>query len=199
MKTKCAVVIVLTILLVIGVAVARMHRANSVKARVQSGEEAKATTQELPPLPAGVTELKFSDFFVSPVGPRGLVLKDKLTRLDGQRVRMLGYMVRQEHGLPGKFLFTALPVQIHEHDSALADDLPPATVCVTVPTSSDREIPYVPGLMLLTGTLSVGPREEGDGRISLVRLALDPPQTGKAPRFTDKNVGAGRLAGVHTR
>jgi hypothetical protein len=32
--------------------------------------------QELPPLPKGVAELKFSEFFVNPVGPRGLELTD---------------------------------------------------------------------------------------------------------------------------
>src|SRR5689334_5693118 len=41
---------------------------------------------KLPPLPAGVTELKFGEFFVRPVGPRGLELTDKLLGLDGQRV-----------------------------------------------------------------------------------------------------------------
>jgi hypothetical protein len=32
-----------------------------------------------------------------------------------------------------------------------------------------------PGLLLLTGTLSIGNRTEADGRISTVRLQLDPP------------------------
>jgi len=198
MKTKCAAVIVLT-LVAVAFAFARKQHGVSVKAKVPSGEKAKPITKELPPLPAGVSELKFSEFFVMPVGDRGLTLTEKLRNLDAKRVRVLGYMVRQEHGLPGKFLFAAMPVQIHEHDSALADDLPPATVCVTVPTSLHREIPYAPGLMLLTGTLSVGPREEGDGRISLVRLALDPPETDKAPRFTEGNVPARRLADAYPR
>ena len=38
-------------------------------------------------------------------------------------------------------------------------------------------VPYTPGLMLLTGLLSVGTQEEADGRISSVRLILDPPTT----------------------
>jgi hypothetical protein len=42
----------------------------------------------------------------------------------------------------------------------------------------DQPVPYTPGLMLLTGTLSVGNRPEPDGRISLVRLELDPPSPG---------------------
>lgn len=134
-----------------------------------------SSASSLPPIPANVIELKFGEFFVSPVGPRGLVLSEKLTNLNGKRVRLLGYMVRQDGGQPGKFLFTAIPVQLHDHDAAFADDLPPATVHVSVPDSANRAVPYYPGLMLLTGILSVGHFEEADGRTSLVRLAADPP------------------------
>ena len=53
-----------------------------------------------------------------------------------------------------------------------------------------------PGLMLLTGTLSVGHHEETDGRVSVVRLALDPPArgAGKTSSFTGKGAG---LASSH--
>lgn len=139
----------------------------------------QAAPPTLPPLPRGVTELKFGEFFVNPVGPEGLTLTDKLASLDGKRVRMTGYMVEQDKGVPGTFLFSALPIQLHDHDSALADDLPPAVVRVIVPTCRDRQVPHARGLMLLTGTLSIGPREETDGRISVARLALDPPEAFK--------------------
>jgi hypothetical protein len=138
---------------------------------------------ELPPLPSGVMELKFSDFFVKPVGARGLELTEKLRECDGRRVRMLGYMVQQEEPPPGMFLFSPLPAQqVHEHDNGLADDLPPCTVRVLVPTCHDQVVPFAPGLMLLTGTLSVGNRAEADDRISIARLALDPPHL--AAEFT---------------
>ena len=134
------------------------------------------THNQVPPVPSGVTELKFSEFFVTPVGPRGLEVTDKLADLNGQRVRMLGYMVEQHGAVAGQFLFAGRPLQLHDHDSAFADDLPPAVVHVRVPTCIDREVPYVPGPMLLTGILNIGHREEPDGRMSLVRLDLDPPQ-----------------------
>ena len=35
-------------------------------------------------------------------------------------------------------------------------------------------VPHVRGLIAVSGTLSVGRREEGDGRVSWVRLQLDP-------------------------
>ena len=40
---------------------------------------------KLPPLPADVTEIKFGDFFVRPVGTRGLEVTDQLRQLDGRR------------------------------------------------------------------------------------------------------------------
>ena len=131
---------------------------------------------KLPPLPRDVTEIKFGDFFVRPVGTRGLEVTDKLRQLDGRRVRILGYMVQQEEAPPGRLLLAPVPAQIHEHDNGLADDLPPSLVFVSVPTLPDSPVPHVPGLMLLTGTLGVGGQAEKDGRISLVRLTLDPPE-----------------------
>ncbi len=97
--------------------------------------------------------------------------------LDGQRVRMLGYMVQQEDAPLGRLLFCPLPgLQVHEHDNGLADDLPASTVYVSVPTARTARVPFVPGLMLLTGTLNLGNKAEPDGRVSVVRLALDPPE-----------------------
>jgi hypothetical protein len=161
-----------------------MYNKNIFCVAVACALSIQAASQTLPPLPRGVTELKFSEFFVMPVGPAGLTFTDKLLSLDGKRVRMTGYMVEQDKGGPGTFLFCALPVQLHDHDAALADDLPPAVVHVTVPTCRDRQVPHARGLMLLTGTLSIGPRNEPDGRVSLVHLALDPPEAFKAKRRT---------------
>ena len=160
---------------------------------------------ELPPLPKGVSELKFSDFFVSPVGKRGLEVTDKLRQLDGQRVRMLGYMVHQEEPPPGRLLLAPMPAQIHEHDNGLADDLPASMVYVSVPTLPNDSVPFAPGLMLLTGTLSVGNRAEADGRVSIARLALDPPDPAtksplKGTRFsTPSGKGAERLMSSTSR
>ena len=158
----------------------------------------KQTAPTLPPLPKGVTELKFNEFFVTPVGPRGLELTGKLRQLDGQRVRILGYMVRQEEAPAGSFLLAPIPAQIHEHDNGLADDLPPSTLHVFSLSHREQAVPYTPQLLLLTGTLSVGNRTELDGRISTARLTLDPvanrvPRP-KAPIMTK---GAERLVSRH--
>ena len=143
---------------------------------VGKNTSAQLAAAALPALPAGVSELKFSDFFVQPVGARGLTLTEKLRGLDGKRVRLLGYMVQEEKPTPGMFILSPYPAQIHDHDNALADALPPSVVHVSVPTGREQPVPHSPRLLLLTGTLSVGNRTEADGRISMVRLAADAPE-----------------------
>jgi hypothetical protein len=134
-----------------------------------------AITNTLPPLPPGVTELKFNEFFRQPIGPRGLEDTDKLRALDGQRIRILGYMVRQEQPVPRGFMIAPQPISLHEDEFGLCDDLPAALLHVFTDATAPEETPYTPGLLLLTGKLSVGNRTEIDGRISTVRLQLDPP------------------------
>ncbi len=133
------------------------------------------TTNALPPLPEGVTHLKSDEFFRRPVGPRGLELCANLKALDGHRVRILGYMVRQGQPSPWKLLLAPSPLTTHEREYGLAEDLPPQLVHVTTDRSTPPIVPFTPGPLLLTGTLSVGNRDEADGRVSLVRLQLDPP------------------------
>ncbi|MBL9135030.1 MAG: hypothetical protein JNK85_04140 [Verrucomicrobiales bacterium] len=132
-----------------------------------------------PPSPrqdsSGVTEVEWSDFFKMPVGPRGLEFTEKLRDLDGKRVRLLGYMVRQGQPSPWKILLTPLPCSTHEREYGLAEDLPPQTVHVFVDRSSPPVVPFTPGPLLLTGVLSIGNRDEADGRVSSVRLQLDAP------------------------
>lgn len=130
----------------------------------------------LPPLPEGVEELRFADFF-KPVASRGLEFTDKVKALEGKRVRLLGYMVRSDKSYPGLFMFSPVPVQCHEAEMGLADDLPATLVHASTTTDSEKHVPHTPGLLLLTGTLSLGPKEEKDGRISNVRLRLDFRQT----------------------
>ena len=87
-----------------------------------------AETQSLPMPPA--IDLKFFEFFKMPIGPRGLQPTEKLVGLDGKRVRILGYMAKQEQSAAGMFLLTPLPVSMGDEDEGLADDLPPSTVFV---------------------------------------------------------------------
>lgn len=132
------------------------------------------SVKQLPGATTGIAELKFSDFYTSPAGPRGLAYTDAITRLNGQRVRILGFMVRQTRPSPGVALLAAYSFATHEGEYGLCDDLPPATLFVQIPKYSDLAVPFTPGPLLLTGRLELGPRQEADGRISHVRLLLDP-------------------------
>jgi hypothetical protein len=102
-------------------------------------------------------------------------LTEKLLKLDGQRVRILGYMIQQSDPTSRTFLFSPRPIQMHEREYGFADELPASTMHVFTDASVPEIVPFTPGAMLLTGTLSVGNRQEPSGRISLVRLQLDAP------------------------
>lgn len=165
---------------------------------------------ELPPLPDGVKELNFRDFYKMPVGDYGLEMTEKLRALDGQRVRIIGFMVHEdlsrcnsctvaktvggrpvpawmEATVPGRMMFTSRPCAVSFSHYGLSDDLPPQTLFVTVPEKVGQLVPYTPGPMLLTGILSVGSKKEMDGRVSYVRLELDPP-TEAAPIVSNDSV-----------
>ena len=125
----------------------------------------------------GVTpvDLKFASFFKQPIGPRGLELADALRAADGKRVRLVGYMVAQEEPLAGRFMLTPRPVRMSEHADGDADDLPPATVTVLLDAQQrDRIVAHQSRLVALTGLLTLGREEDSAGRVSWVRLQLDP-------------------------
>jgi hypothetical protein len=139
------------------------------------------TTPQSTAEPSAITQdIKFRDFFQNPVGSHGLQISDLLQRTAGHRIRIVGYMVAQETAPTGRFFLTPLPIRMSEHADGDADDLPPTTVVVLMPDSDNaRSLPHTPGLMQLTGVLEVGRRELDDGRVSWVRLRLDPPGSPK--------------------
>jgi hypothetical protein len=158
-----------------------------------------AVTNTLPPLPPGVVELKFSEFFRQPIGPRGLDYTDRLRSLEGRRIRILGYMVRQDRPADHGFLLAPLPQTLHEEEYGLCDDLPATTLHVFTTPEAPGQTAFTPGLLLLTGKLRLGNRLELDGRTSTVRLELDPPtpdQQAAMARANPKPADAG--AEAHT-
>lgn len=127
---------------------------------------------ELPPPRAGVAAIKFAEFFRMPIGPLGLEPSEKLMALNGKVVRLVGYMVKEDTPTAGRFLLSPLPVSLGDEDESMSDDLPPTAVSVHLRGSKNP--PYVAGLIQLTGTLDVGAKNESDGRVSSVRLVLEP-------------------------
>jgi hypothetical protein len=131
----------------------------------------------------GPVVLRFGDFFAAPIGPRGPQPSAALLAASGQRVQIIGYMVAQELPSPGQFLLTPRPLHMSEHADGDADDLPAATVVVLLPEAERERVPLpTHGLLQLTGRLNVGREEMADGRISWVRLLLEPqPPTAPGP------------------
>ncbi len=132
-----------------------------------------AVNHPLQPAASGVTDLKFAELFKMPVGPRGLELSEKAVELNGRKVRLVGFMVRQDMPTKGMFIFASMPLELGDEDESLSDDLPPGAVFVHIEKPADAQIRYIPSLIKLTGTLQLGPKNEIDGHVSSVRLLLD--------------------------
>jgi hypothetical protein len=139
----------------------------------------EAARDAVPPPPAGTTDLAFAEL-LAPIGRRGLAHSEKARALHGRPVRLLGYMVRQDLPADGMLLLAPYPFVLHETEYGLAEDLPASTVHVIVPDRAGEPVPFTPGLLLLTGRLELGPREEPDGRVSTARLFLDSPPAQRA-------------------
>ena len=137
------------------------------------GRSAATLRASLPPLPEGVADLDFSQFYRRPIGPRGLELTEEIRRLEGRRVRAVVYMVKYSFAEPGTFLLTPFPVQMDDCHYGLADDLPPQTLHVTVPDRAGKRIPHQRGPLVLFGRVEVGQKAQPDGREFGVRLVLD--------------------------
>ena len=131
----------------------------------------------------------FNEFFKMPVGRFGLEMTDKLKGLDGKKVRLRGFMVKEDrcrgghaHNpadadkevVKGRFMLSPAPVMISYACFGTSDDLFPQTVFVRIPELANKPVPYSSTPLELIGTLSVGPSQEPDDRISQVRLVLDP-------------------------
>jgi hypothetical protein len=149
---------------------------------VMAGGAHAAERRGLPAPAPGVTDLRFGEWFHMPVGRGGLEPDEKLRALDGTRVRVLGYVVGEEQPTPGLFMLTARPVTLSEMADGPADDLPPATLFVHLAAAdAGKVVAHRPGLLVLSGVLELGNREEPNGRTSFARLRLDQPLPGAEP------------------
>ncbi|QIF05104.1 hypothetical protein [Roseimicrobium sp. ORNL1] len=154
------------------------------KEKAATGKTANEVAKDLPPLPEGVSELRFDEFYKMPVGPRGLEPTEKLLSLSGKRVRILGYMANMQLRGNRQMLLAPVPLKAQPLEYGQADDIPASHVLVRVPGNAAQAVPYTPGLLLLTGRLTVGGRSL-DGENAFVRLLLDSPQeTPPAPAAT---------------
>jgi hypothetical protein len=160
-------------------------------------------TAELPPLPEGVEELKFTEFYKLPVGPRGLEPSEKLRALDGHRVRLCGFFVFEDwstcscpttsaaplspaaarrqlrqpawmkHVVPGRIMMAAVPVTVSLGHYGLCDDLPPQVAYLEIAPRFGEPVFYQPGIFTAVGKLTLATKEEPDGRTSYVHLKVE--------------------------
>lgn len=132
------------------------------------------------PVKAAAVELSTADFYKMPIGAYGLEPTPKLLSLDGQRVRIQGYMVREEEPVAGLFLLTPVQVSLAERADGPADDLPAATVFVHLPREqAGRVADHLRGVIAIEGQLELGALEEPNDRISYVRLRMDALEIGR--------------------
>jgi hypothetical protein len=117
-------------------------------------------------------DLAFREFF-EPTS-RELRPSEKLVSLQGQRVRLAGFMVRSEDPPTGGFFLCPFPVVATEAGGGTAD-LPPETAFVVVPSARGRTIPHTPRPIAVEGVLELGGRAGEDGQVSLIRIMLDRP------------------------
>lgn len=123
---------------------------------------------------SNVSELSLKEFFKFPVGSLGLEPTKKLLSLKNKRVKITGYMVKEEEPTAGLFMLAPLPVNMAEKEDGPADDMPPATLFVHIPLAEKNTIvPFRKDLWQLTGTLELGNQEEANGRMSYARLIID--------------------------
>jgi hypothetical protein len=127
-----------------------------------------ATAQVLP----APERLSFREFFEP--GPRSLKPTTRLLALEGKRVRLVGYMAQMEIPPTGGFFLCSSPVMATEGGGGTAD-LPPDAVLVLVHSAEGKELGHIPRPLEVTGILELGPREDQDGRVSMIRILLDGP------------------------
>lgn len=94
-----------------------------------------ASQSKLPVAPEGVAELYFNEIYQFPAGPHGLEFTRHIQELEGRRVRVMGFMVRQEHPAPHRIILAPYSFTTNEAEYGLCDDLPPGIVYVDVPSS----------------------------------------------------------------
>ena len=116
-----------------------------VLARNHPTEALKSWLDQLSTAPAGVSDLRFDEFFRNPVGPKGLEFSPRLLELSGPRVRILGYRVKQSRPTPWTLMLAPMPLVSNEVEFGLAEDLPPTVVRVLLPRGHQPLTPHSRG------------------------------------------------------
>ena len=114
-------------------------------------------------------QLEFRDL-LDP-GPK-LKPSEKALALNGQRVRLVGFMAEMELPIEGGFYLVPRPLSMDEAGGGTAD-LPLESVLVLVPSMQGKTIAPIKGALEGIGIFEVGNRSDEQGRVSNFRLKLD--------------------------
>lgn len=125
----------------------------------------------VPATPKELPRLDLARLYVAT--PGGAHVAPEVAALDGQRVRVVGYMAKMEDYVPRGSLYLArAPIETEEGGGGTGD-LPPGALRVEIPRLADEEIEWVPGPLEVTGVLQVGRAEDDAGRVSWLRVVVD--------------------------
>ena len=141
--------------------------------RVATEDNSAVAPPSVPPVVSPFSPLDFEEIFVTPAGPKGLEYTAKARALEGKRVSITGYMLRNDNIDPAIFFLCETPRSYNEREEGLSDSLPPSMVQVILPVKKDSAPAWRGEKMTLYGTLELGPRQELSGRVSNVRLQCD--------------------------
>lgn len=136
-------------------------------------EQAQRERGVVEALPEGVEELRFQDFFKPVIGDRGPEYTERIRSLNGKRVRVQGFMVREQTRKAGVFMLAPWPTRIESDGFCVYEDFPPATLHVLLPEGDQRITPFKPGLFSVIGVLEVRPAEMPDGRNCVASLRIE--------------------------
>lgn len=136
-------------------------------------EQAQRERGVVEALPDGVEELRFQDFFKPVIGDRGPEYTERIRSLHGKKVRVQGFMVREQSRKAGVFMLAPWPTRIESDGFCVYEDFPPATLHVLLPEGDQRTAPFKPGLLSVIGVLEVRPAPMPDGRNCVASLRLE--------------------------
>lgn len=139
----------------------------------ESTEEAASVTAniDIPPF-ATWPELRMKDVFRSPVGERGLEYSETARALDGHQVRITGFMAQTDWKDHSQFILATFPLILHDREYGQADEIPSGSVLVKMPEGETAA--FTKGLLMLSGTLSLGRSDAPGDRPLWATLELHP-------------------------
>ena len=146
---------------------------SNVQAQSTPAPTVAASTTPVALATPSATALAFKDFFQMPFGPKGLSFTPKALALNGQRVSMVGYMVKTEEAQLGSFILSPRPLEINDHADGEANDLPANAVWVKFdPEQAQSWVAHRPGLLQIQGLLELGRQENAQAQVSWIRIQL---------------------------